>query len=249
MSSPFELKGADGKLIRGDYSHGAGRQILFINGFLSERWGNKSRALVELCRDRNWGFCCFDFRGTGDSEGNFTDYTLKNWMEDTSAVVQMIGVYGPVLIVGSSLGGWLAWLAAQEHGTVQNLLLIAPAFNMMSERAREISPERRHAWQTAGWMPYDDDEAHRRYPLSWKWVEESEELWQRRLAPPRRVKTTIMHGLQDTVIPPAVSWRFAQHVLSQAPDFPIEIVFKTGDHRLSRPNDLVHFLRVLEKGV
>lgn len=249
MSSPFELKGPDGTLIRGDYRRGEGRQVLFISGFLSKRWGNKSRALAELCHDRNWGFCCFDFRGTGDSEGNFTDYTLKNWLEDATAVAQMIGAHGPVLIIGSSLGGWLAWLLGQAHEVVKSLLLIAPAFNMMGERAREIAPERRQSWQATGWMAYDDDDLHRKYPLSWKWVEESEELWRRRLSPPRRVKTTILHGLQDTVIPPAVSWRFAQHVLAQDPHFPIEVVFKTGDHRLSAPNDLVHFLRVLERGI
>jgi hypothetical protein len=55
---------------------------------------------------------------------------------------------------------------------------------------------------------------------------------------PRRVKTTILHGLQDTVIRPEGSWAFVRHVLSQDPEFPIELLFKTGDHRLSRPEQL-----------
>ena len=79
-TKPFELKGADGKLIRGDRLDGEGRQILFITGFLSKRWGNKSRALAQWCGEQHWGFCCFDFRGNGDSEGAFKDYTLCNWL-------------------------------------------------------------------------------------------------------------------------------------------------------------------------
>ena len=86
----FELTGPDGQLIRGDRLEGTDRQILFITGFLSKRWGNKSKALAQWCRERNWGFCCFDFRGSGDSEGSFKDYTLSNWLEDAWAVVRML---------------------------------------------------------------------------------------------------------------------------------------------------------------
>jgi pimeloyl-ACP methyl ester carboxylesterase len=108
-TKPFELKGADGKLIRGDRLDGKGQQILFITGFLSRRWGNKSRALAQWCSERTWGFCCFDFRGNGDSEGAFKDYTLCNWLEDAGAMVRMLDQGPPLTIVGSSLGGWLAW--------------------------------------------------------------------------------------------------------------------------------------------
>ena len=65
----FELAAADGKLIRGDRAEGKDRQILFITGFLSKRWGNKSKALAQWCEEKGWGFCCYDVRGFGDSEG------------------------------------------------------------------------------------------------------------------------------------------------------------------------------------
>jgi hypothetical protein len=122
---------------------------------------------------------------------------------------------------------------AQEFEMVEELILIAPAFNMMAERAKQIAPERRHAWHTAGWLPWDDDALHKDWPLSWKWVEESEEYWGRTFSQLRRVKTTILHGLQDTVIQPAGSWRFVEEVLRRDRDFPIELLLKTGDHRLS----------------
>ena len=154
----FELAAVDGKLIRGDRSIGKDRQILFITGFLSKRWGNKSKALAQWCEEKGWGFCCYDVRGFGESEGTFTDYTLSDWIQDARAVLSTL-TDGPhlthppqarqdappprVTIVGNSLGGWIAWLMAQEYPLVEKLVLIAPAFNMMGVRAKSIDPERR----------------------------------------------------------------------------------------------------------
>ena len=135
--------------------------------------------MAEWCRERGWGFCCYDVRGFGDSEGRFTDYTLSDWIEDARTVLQTLTSGPPVTIVGNSLGSWIAWLVAQEFPTVDELILIAPAFNMMGERAKQIPAERRQRWQESGWMPWDDDTLHKDWLLSWKWVEESEQYWAR----------------------------------------------------------------------
>jgi pimeloyl-ACP methyl ester carboxylesterase len=184
-------------------------------------------------------------RGFGESEGTFTDYTLSDWIDDARAVVSLLQDGPRLTIVGNSLGGWIAWLMAQEFQTVDALVLIAPAFNMMGERAREISIDRRDRWKTTGWMPWDDDALHKDWPLSWKWVEESEAYWSQSFDRMRRVTTTILHGLQDTVIPPAGSWRFVGEVLRRDPKFPIELLLKTGDHRLSSPEQLETFRRLV----
>ena len=144
------LTAADGKHIRVDRARGKDRQILFITGFLSKRWGNKSKALAQWCQERGWGFCCFDFRGWGDSDGKWGEYRLLQWLEDAEAVTSLLADGPPVTIVGNSLGGWLAWLVAQEQQTVEELILIAPAFNMMDVRAKQIPAERRERWQAAG---------------------------------------------------------------------------------------------------
>ena len=62
---------------------------------------------------------------------------------------------------------------------------------------------------------------------------------------PCRVKTTVLHGLQDTVIRPEGSWAFVQQILAQDPEFPIELLLKTGDHRLSSPEHLEIFCRLV----
>lgn len=243
-STPFALPGPDGRNILGDRFPGTDRQLLFITGFLSKRWGNKSRALADLCRERQWGFCCFDFRGNGDSEGAFGDYTLNDWLDDARQVTTMLTDGPPLMIIGSSLGGWFAWVLGQEYSHVHQLLLLNPAFNIMGRRAAEISPERRRQWQETGRIPWSDDVVHRDFPLSWKWVEESEALWRNRVENLRRVPTCILHGLQDEVIRPKGSWEFTEQVLSQDPQFPIELLFKTGDHRFSSPANLQTFLHL-----
>ena len=257
---PFELKGADGKVIRGDRAEGSGRQVLFITGFLSKRWGNKSKALAQWCAESGWGFCCYDVRGFGDSEGKFTDYTLSDWIADAGTVISMLtGSYDltrptpacqdtpfpGLTIVGNSLGGWIAWLMAQQHEHIERLILIAPAFNMMGVRAKTIGPERRHDWRRAGWMPWDDEPLHRDWPLSWKWVEESEAYWASSVDHLRRVRTTILHGTGDTVILPDGSREFVHLVLRHDPAYPIELRLLPGDHRLSSPEHMESLRRLL----
>ena len=241
---PFLLDGPDGKRIRGDRAAGNGRQILFITGFLSKRWGNKSKALAQWCQEQGWGFSCYDVRGFGESEGRFTDYTLSDWIDDARAVLKFIEEGPPVTVVGNSLGSWIAWLVAQDCPIVEELILIAPAFNMMGERAKTISKERLHDWHVAGWMPWDDDPLHKDWPLSWKWVEESEAYWAKTFEKLRPVKTTILHGLDDAVILPEGSRRFADELLRRDPAFPLDLRLIPGDHRLSGPEH-VELLRRL----
>ncbi len=242
---PFELRASDGKLIRGDRAIGTDRQILFITGFLSKRWGNKSKALAQWSQEKGWGFCCYDVRGFGDSEGQFTDYRLSDWIADARTLLKSIEAGPPVTIVGNSLGSWIAWLVAQEFPIVEELILIAPAFNMMGERAKTISKERLHDWHTAGWMPWDDDPLHRDWLLSWKWVEESETYWAKTFENLRPVQTAILHGEQDRVISPEGSKHFANELLRRNPSFPLAFQLIPGDHRLSSPEHLELFRRLV----
>ncbi|HET9607004.1 MAG TPA: alpha/beta fold hydrolase, partial [Nitrospira sp.] len=151
----------------------------------------------------------------------------------------------PLTIVGNSLGGWIAWLMAQERDQVERLIFIAPAFNMMGVRGKTISPERRHDWHSAGWMPWDDDPLHREWPLSWKWVEESEAYWTSSFDRLRRVRTSILHGSGDTVIAPEGSREFVDLLRRRDPCFPVELHLVPGDHRLNSPEHMKHLHRLL----
>ncbi len=116
---------------------------------------------------------------------------------------------------------------------------------MMGVRAKSISAERRRVWHSAGWMPWDDDPLHKDWPLSWKWVEESEAYWKTSFDRLRPVKTTILHGLQDHVILPEGSRQFAEQIVARAPGFPVELDLIPGDHRLSSPEHVERFRRLV----
>jgi dipeptidyl aminopeptidase/acylaminoacyl peptidase len=138
---------------------------------------------------------------------------------------------------------------AQEYEQIERLILIAPAFNMMGVRANTIAPERRHDWHSGGWMPWDDDPLHRPWPLSWKWVEESEAYWASSFAHLRPVRTTILHGTGDTVILPDGSREFVNLLRRRDAAYPIELRLLAGDHRLSRPEHMESLRRLLLEAV
>jgi len=118
-TKPFKLSGVDGKLIRGDRLDGEGRQ-----SYLSPDFSPSDGATRAAC----WRDVAASASGVSAERGfggRFTDHTLCNWLEDAWAVVRMLDQGPPLTIVGSSLGGWLAWLVAQETYVVKDLLLIA----------------------------------------------------------------------------------------------------------------------------
>jgi hypothetical protein len=134
---------------------------------------------------------------------------------------------------------------AQEFQEIERLILMAPAFNMMGVRAQAISDARRQAWHTSGKMPWDDEPAHKDWPVSWKWVEESEAYWKTSFDRLRPVNTTILHGLQDAVILPSGSSEFVEQLLVRDPAFPVELQLIPGDHRLSSDDQVERFRRLV----
>jgi hypothetical protein len=118
---------------------------------------------------------------------------------------------------------------------------------MMGLHARSIDPERCHDWHSGGWMPWDNEPAHRDFPISWKWVEESEAYWKTNFDRLRPVNTAILHGQQDTVILASGSSRFVEQLRSLAPSFPVELHLVPGDHRLSNPEHLDLFRTLVQR--
>ncbi len=111
------------------YHHtaGTGPTIVFLPGYASDMQGAKALALEAWARDTGRAFLRFDYAGCGQSEGAFADQTLAGWRNDTLAMIDQIAT-GPVVLVGSSLGGWLMLLAARARpDRVVGLVGIAPA--------------------------------------------------------------------------------------------------------------------------
>ncbi len=111
------------------YRHtpGAGPTIVFLCGYASDMNGTKALALEEWARANGRAFLRFDYAGCGESEGDFEDQTLADWRDDALRIIDQVA-QGPVVLVGSSMGGWIMLLVAKARpGQVLGLVGIAAA--------------------------------------------------------------------------------------------------------------------------
>jgi len=128
MSEPDYLELADGRRLATRVREGGGPvTLLFLPGYASDMEGSKALALDAWAAERGLGLVRFDYSGTGASSGRFEDATLEGWFEDVLAVVDRL-TDGPLIAVGSSMGGWLALLLALHRPErVRGLLGVAAA--------------------------------------------------------------------------------------------------------------------------
>ncbi|NBQ74699.1 MAG: alpha/beta hydrolase, partial [Acetobacteraceae bacterium] len=128
------MKEETGRLDRGDGVHlawrriaGRGPGVVFLGGFNSDMTGSKAEFLAAWCAARGQAFLRFDYSGHGISEGRFEDGTIGRWAEDAACVIAAL-TQGPQILIGSSMGGWIALLLATRRKVpVRGLIGIAPA--------------------------------------------------------------------------------------------------------------------------
>src|SRR5262245_45515342 len=101
--------------------------VVWLGGFRSEMGGTKAQALADWAQRAGRDYLRFDYFGHGASEGRFENGTVSRWRADALAIIDAL-TNGPLVLVGSSMGGWLACLAAiARPARVKALALIAPA--------------------------------------------------------------------------------------------------------------------------
>ena len=124
---------------------GAGPPLVWLGGFHSDMTGTKARALADWAAARGRGCLRFDYFGHGESEGDFANGTISRWRADALAMIDGL-TEGPVVLVGSSMGGWLACLAALARPErVAGLVLIAPAADFTDRLLGPSLPPEAHA--------------------------------------------------------------------------------------------------------
>ena len=214
---------------------GGGPTVVWLSGFRSDMTGTKAEMLAERAAARGGAFLRFDYSAHGASTGDFSDGCITRWRGDALAVIDEL-TQGPLILVGSSMGGWLGLLAALARPErMCGLVLIAPAADF-TERliAPNLSAAARHALHDAGvWMrpsDYGDPD-----PITRLLIEDGAR-WSILPGPVQiDVPVRILQGGHD----PDVPWR---HALTLAEALTTEDMVFTligdGDHRLSRPQDL-----------
>jgi len=223
---------------------GQGPGILWCGGFKSDMTGTKAMALDAWAAAQARAFTRFDYSGHGQSGGAFRDGTIGRWRDDALAILDHV-TQGPQVIVGSSMGGWIATLLALARPErVAGLLFIAPApdFTEALMWAEMDEATRREIMETGAWArpsPYDPEP----YPITRALIEDGRRHLVLGGPVAIRCPVRVLQGMADTDVPWRHAMRFVEQIASA--DVVVTLV-KGGDHRLSSPADLLRLTQVLE---
>ncbi|WP_420548523.1 alpha/beta hydrolase [Curvivirga sp.] len=220
--------------------------IVFCGGFKSNMEGSKALFLRDFCAKNKLDYCRFDYQGHGISSGDFADGTIGDWFQDTLAIIDQVTT-GPLILVGSSMGGWMSMLLTHARPErIKGLVLIAPAPDFPTKLMwPELDEAAKQDLETKGvWYRPSEFEGEESYPISMKFIEESKSHNLLDGSVEFNGPVHIIHGLEDEVVPNDHPFKVADCLTST--DITIEMV-KAGDHRLSNPDELNRLgKRVLE---
>ena len=221
-------------------SDGAAPTIIFLPGYASDMSGTKALALEAWARDQGRAYLRFDYAGCGESEGAFEDQTLVTWRDDVLAMIDD-AVTGPVVLVGSSMGGWLMLLAALALPTrVVGLIGIAPAPDFTDWG---FTQDQKMTLLSAGRLEQPSDYSDQLTVTTrafWS-SGEANRLMHARIAVDCPVR--LIQGQHDKDVPWGRTARLAE--LLRSADVQTWLV-KDGDHRLSRDGDIALIIRAVE---
>jgi pimeloyl-ACP methyl ester carboxylesterase len=237
-----------GRLDRGDgitlaWRHIAGRAptVVFLPGFASDMTGAKAVDVASCCAARGQAMLLLDYSGHGASDGAFTDGTIGVWTQDALAVIGL--VEGPLVLIGSSMGGWIALLVCLSRpGRVVGLIGIAAAPDFTERLMWEaMAPPERARLMADGVLhipsPYGPPT-----PVTRALIEDGRRHLLLDGPIPLACPVRLLHGQADPDVPWEMALRLAE--LLESGDVRVTLI-KDGDHRLSRPQDLALLRAVL----
>jgi pimeloyl-ACP methyl ester carboxylesterase len=222
---------------------GSGPGVVFLPGFRSDMEGSKAVALRDHCAARGRAFLRFDYSGHGISTGRFEDGTIGQWAADAAAVLDAL-TEGPQVLVGSSMGGWIALLLARARpGRVAGLVGIAPAPDFTEALMWPAFSDAQRATILEQGVLHLPSQYGEPTPITRALIEDGARQSVLAAPLPIRCPVRILQGMQD----PDVPWRHALRLVDaiEDPDVRLHLV-KDGDHRLSRPEDLRLLAETLE---
>jgi len=221
---------------------GAGPTVVWLGGFRSDMTGTKAEALADWAKAAGRAYVRFDYFAHGESTGDFREGTITRWREDALAVLDELAP-GDAALVGSSMGGWIACLAALARPErMRALVLVAPAADFTEKLIEpSLDAAARGALATDGvWL--EPSEYGEPNPITAALLEDGAR-WSILPGPvPVTVPVRILQGGRDDAVP----WRHALE-LAQAikGDDVVFTLIRDGDHRLSRPQDIARLVEAV----
>jgi pimeloyl-ACP methyl ester carboxylesterase len=243
MSEIQLLQRPDGETIAYRRIGGSGPTIVWIGGFRSDMEGTKALALEAAAQERGWSYVRYDHFAHGQSSGDWRQATIGRWREDAIALIDSLE--GPVIPVGSSMGGWVALLLALARPErMHGLVLVNPAQDF-TERLMWPSLDD-HVRQSI----LRDGEALiveaglGEYVLTGRMFEEARDWLLLDAAIPIAAPVHILQGRADETVPQAHALALVERLTGG--DVTLDLV-EGGDHRLSTPRDLARLVDAVER--
>lgn len=241
MSAQY-LDTAQGRRIAYHKTDGQGPVILFLSGLKSDMEGTKAVALEAWARAQGRAFVRFDYSGHGISSGEFAEGSIGDWHEDTLELVDKV-IDGPIVAVGSSMGGWQSLLLSRARPErMAGLVTIAAAPDFTEDGYWQgFSEDQKAALERDGYVsiPSDYDED---YIITKRLIEDGRDRLVLRSPLVLNFPVRFLQGTEDTAVPTAQAIRLLEH--AEGPDMRLTLV-KDADHRFSDET----CLRLIEKSV
>lgn len=219
-----------------EFLPGDGPVIMFCPGYASDMSGTKALTLEAWCAAHNRPMLRFDYAGHGASGGTFTENGIGDWAADAGFILEQVAPKRDVVLVGSSMGGWISLLLGpllQER--LKALVLIAPAPDFTETLLpRDLTPEQRLTFEQTG-IVYETSEYGAPLPFSRTLIDRSAA----HLVMKNKVQiicpVRILHGMRDEAVP----WQLSLKLLENLASEDVRLIYvKEGDHRLSSVEDL-----------
>jgi pimeloyl-ACP methyl ester carboxylesterase len=235
MSALSHYTTPEGRRIAYYQTAGQGPGVVFLGGFKSDMTGTKAIYLRDWAETQGRAFLRFDYSGHGQSSGDFLDGAIGDWFEDARAAIKTLSS-GPQILVGSSMGGWIALLLAREMPErVAGLVGIAAAPDFTEDEMWAGFTEAQKSELAAGQVALPSDYADEPYIITRRLIEEGRSRLVLRSPLTLPFPTRLLQGSADTDVPPAVALRLLDH--ATGPDIRLTLV-KGADHRFSTPDCL-----------
>ena len=223
---------------------GRGPEVMFLGGFASDMTGTKALYLEAHCRAAGRAFTRFDYRGHGASSGRFVDGTIGDWTADALAVLDRV-VEGPVVLVGSSMGGWIMLLVALARPErVKGLVGIATAPDFTERLIRGVLTAEQAAVLAREGVLLQSSDYGEPLPITARLLDEGREHLLLDAPIAIGCPVHLLHGQADRDVPFGLALELADRLESR--QVTLELV-KDGDHRLSREADLRRLTVALER--
>ncbi|MEO1110223.1 MAG: alpha/beta hydrolase [Pseudomonadota bacterium] len=219
-----------GRRIAYDLSEGQGPTIVFLSGLKSDKEGTKAVHLEAWAKTRGQAFLRFDYSGHGESSGAFTEGSIGDWQEDTVAAVSAL-TQGPLIIVGSSMGGWQALLLAKTLADrIVGMVTIAAAPDFTEDGYwSSFTDAQKAALETVGQVELPSDYMEP-YIITKRLIDDGRQNLVLREALDLPFPTRFLQGTADTAVSTETAVRLLVH--ASGPDMRLLLV-KDADHRFS----------------